>query len=61
MFRVYVDITLAALKCQLDQINDQFNHKDIRRMDIVYYCCSSIDSDECVPFTQVKELNTNFI
>lgn len=54
MFRVYVGVTLAALKCQLEQINDRLNHKYLRRMDSVDYCCSSIDSYECVPFTEIK-------
>jgi len=37
MFRVQINVTLVDLKDQLDQINQQLNHRDTRRVDDLEY------------------------
>jgi len=39
LFRIRNDVTLSGLKDQLDQINRQLNHRDMRRVVSVEYRC----------------------
>jgi len=46
LFRVWVDVTLKDMNDQLDQINQQLNHKDRRRVEDIGYQRPSINSVE---------------
>lgn len=53
-FRIHTDVNFCGLKDQLDQINHQLNHKDIRRVDVVEYRRPSTDSAETLQFSRMK-------
>jgi len=57
LFRVRVDVTLTDLKDQLDQINRQLNHRNIRRVDDVGYRQPSINSIGRLQFSQMMLTN----
>ncbi|MCH80629.1 hypothetical protein A2U01_0001399, partial [Trifolium medium] len=57
LFRIHVDVTMADLKHQMDQLNDRLNCRDARRVVSVEYRRLSICSDGCVLFTNMKLQN----
>ncbi|PNY11939.1 hypothetical protein L195_g008559 [Trifolium pratense] len=54
LFRINVDVTLADMKHQLDQLNDCLKCCDARKVAGVEYCRLSVCSDERVLFTNMK-------
>jgi len=57
LLRVRFDVTLVDLKDQLDQINQQLNRRDTRKMDGVWYRRSSIDTVGRLQFSQMMLKN----
>jgi hypothetical protein len=57
LFRVRVDVTLFDLKDQLDQINYELNHNDIRRVDCAEYRHPLTESYGNIHLTKMKLRN----
>lgn len=56
MFRINVNVTLFDLK---DQLNRRLNNHDTRKVVSIESCCSSINLDECVWFTNIQLLKVD--
>jgi len=57
LFRIHNDVTLFALKDQLDQINRQLNHINTRRVVVIEYRCPLSDSAGSLRFSRMKLTN----
>ncbi|MCH95231.1 hypothetical protein A2U01_0016206 [Trifolium medium] len=57
LFRIHVDVKLAYMKHQLDQLNGRLNCRDARRAVGVEYHRLSVCSDGRVLFTNMKLQN----
>jgi len=57
MFMIRNDVSLYALKSQLNQINLKLNYRDTRRVDGVEYRRPSTDSIGGVRFSRIKLMN----
>ncbi|AES72548.1 hypothetical protein MTR_3g091950 [Medicago truncatula] len=54
LFKIRDDVALSGLKDELDQINRQLNHKDMRRVVGVEYRCPLSDSAGSLRFSRMK-------
>jgi hypothetical protein len=55
LFRINADVKFAALKQQLDQLNNRLNSRnDTRTVTSIEYRKPSIGSDGCITFTKMK-------